>query len=306
MNGDAVRTQALTRHHGPKRALDALDLQVRAGGVHALVGANGAGKSTLLRLLLGFDTPDSGRAWVLGRDCGELSSADRACIGFVGEEPALPAAMQVQELITMQRRQYAQRWDAAALQATLRHFQVLPQQTTGRLSRGERAGLCLALALAQAPDLLILDEPTLGLDVVAQRAFVQALLAVGLDRECTVLLCSHQMAEVEALADELIVLERGRLRYQGEPEALAARVQQWQVEFPFRVPAMHGVPGLLSWRPLGAMTELLVMDAPEATLRQHLQGLGAARMAHGPVSLVRAIDGLLSQGHAGQEAGTDA
>lgn len=296
---DAIRLRGLTRCHGARRVLDALDLSVATGGVHALVGANGAGKSTLMRLLLGFDTPDAGQAWVLGRESAALGPADRARIGFVNDEHHLPAAMRVRELLAMHQRQHAARWDAAALQEVLRHFSVRPEQPAAGLSRGERAGLCLALALAQAPDLLLLDEPTQGLDVVAKRAFVQALLRVGLERGGTVLFCSHLMDEVEALADQLLVLERGRLRFQGEPQALAARVQQWQVEFPFGAPPLDALPGLLSQQPLGALTELLLLDADEADLRAQLQQLGAARMGHGPVGLARAVAALLSQHHAG-------
>ena len=293
-----IETCNLSRRFGTKLALDALDLRVARGGVHAIVGANGAGKSTLFRILLGFMTPDSGGARVLGLESAGLRAEDRARIGFVNEEHQLPSWMRVAELIALQRRQYAARWSDAPLNEVLAYFQVQADQRVAQLSRGERAGLSLALALAQGPELLLLDEPTLGLDVVAKRAFPEALLRVGLEQDCTVIYCSHLMDEIERLAEQLIVIERGRLRYQSTPEALCERVSLWQVEFPFRSPELKDLPGLLCSQPLGALTELLFLDQSEGSVRHALQARGAARMASMPVGLDRTINALLSQRHA--------
>jgi ABC-2 type transport system ATP-binding protein len=294
-----IETEALTRQFGSKRALDALSLRVAGGGVHAIVGANGAGKSTLFRILLGFMEPDAGRAQVLGLRSAELRAQDRARIGFVNEEHHLPPWMPVRELVALQRQQYAARWREAPLQRVLAFFQVLPQQRVAELSRGERAGLSLGLALAQAPELLLLDEPTLGLDVVAKRAFLDALMQIGIEQDCTIIYCSHLMDEIERLAERLIVIERGRLRYQGEPESLCQRVRLWQVEFPFQTPPLMDLPGLLNQQPLGGLTELLLLDQSEEAVRAQLQQRGAARMASMAVGLDRAINGLLAQCHAG-------
>jgi ABC-2 type transport system ATP-binding protein len=293
-----IETCNLSRRFGTKLALDALDLRVARGGVHAIVGANGAGKSTLFRILLGFMTPDSGGARVLGLESAGLRAEDRARIGFVNEEHQLPSWVRVAELIALQRRQYAARWSDAPLNEVLAYFQVQADQRVAQLSRGERAGLSLALALAQGPELLLLDEPTLGLDVVAKRAFLEALLRVGLEQDCTVIYCSHLMDEIERLAEQLIVIERGRLRYQSTPEALCERVSLWQVEFPFRSPELKDLPGLLCSQPLGALTELLFLDQSEGSVRHALQARGAARMASMPVGLDRTINALLSQRHA--------
>ena len=225
MNPWVIETESLTRRFGSKTALDDLSLRVARGGVHAIVGANGAGKSTLFRILLGFMRPDAGSARVLGLPAEQLRAPDRARIGFVNEEHHLPGWMPVRELVALQRQQYAARWREAPLNQVLSFFQVLPQQRVSELSRGERAGLSLGLALAQGPELLLLDEPTLGLDVVAKRAFLDALMQVGLEQDCTIIYCSHLMDEIERLAEQLIVIERGRLRYQCEPEALCQRVR---------------------------------------------------------------------------------
>ncbi|MBB5203197.1 ABC-2 type transport system ATP-binding protein [Inhella inkyongensis] len=300
-----IETERLTRRFGSKTALDDLSLRVARGGVHAIVGANGAGKSTLFRILLGFMQPDAGSASVLGLPADRLRAQDRGRIGFVNEEHHLPGWMPVRELVALQHQQYAARWREAPLNQVLSFFQVLPQQRVGELSRGERAGLSLGLALAQGPELLLLDEPTLGLDVVAKRAFLDALMQVGLEQGCTIIYCSHLMDEIERLAEQLIVIERGRLRYQCEPEALCQRVRLWQVEFPFQTPSLRDLPGLLSHQPLGGLTELLLLDQSEEQVRAQLQQRGAARMASMGVSLDRAINGLLAQCHAGTALHTE-
>ena len=176
MNAPVIDTRDLCLQYKGKRALDHLTLAIERGGIHAIVGANGAGKSSLFRVLLGFEAPSAGSASILGCDSAQLTPALRGRIGFVNEEHTLPGWMRVADVAAMQRRQYPQ-WNEARYADVVRNFNVLPDQQIAQLSRGERAGVNLALALAQSPELLILDEPTLGLDVVAKRAFLEALMA---------------------------------------------------------------------------------------------------------------------------------
>ncbi|MDQ3038898.1 MAG: ABC transporter ATP-binding protein, partial [Pseudomonadota bacterium] len=222
-NDYVIETRALSRRYGRKLALDHLDLRIPRGRIHAIVGANGAGKSTLFRILLGFLPQTSGQARILGRDSQQLTPQDRSRIGFVNEEHTLPGWMRVSAVIAMQRTHYP-RWNQNAFDEVIGHYHVLPEQKIAQLSRGERAGFNLALALAQGPDLLVLDEPTLGLDVVAKRAFLESLLYSNAADDITVIYCSHQMEEIERVADQLIILERGKLVNQSEPEDFCARV----------------------------------------------------------------------------------
>jgi ABC-2 type transport system ATP-binding protein len=180
-----IRTEGLCLSYQGKQALDNLSLQLPRGGVHAIVGANGAGKSTLFRVLLGFASVDAGTAEVLGCASCALTPQHRARIGFVNEEHTLPGWMRVSELAAMQQRLYP-RWSEDRYRQVLANFNVGDRQNIAGLSRGERAGVSLALALAQTPELLILDEPTLGLDVVAKRAFLDALLQTSLDDGATI------------------------------------------------------------------------------------------------------------------------
>lgn len=294
----AIETRALTRRHGSKLALDALDLALARGAIHAVVGANGAGKSTLFRVLLGFLAPSDGMAFVLGRPSAALTPEDRLRIGFVNEEHTLPGWMRVSEVLTMQRRHYAGRWDGRLFDGIIASFDLERHQRVGQLSRGERAGLNLAMALAQSPDLLILDEPTLGLDVVARRRVLDMLIdGVETDGR-TIVYCSHQIEEVERLADNLIVLERGRLLGMSPPEDFCARIRLWIADVPFRGPDAATVPGLLQHRRIDGVHHYTVIDQGTdfaGFLRMH----GARAIQDMPVPLDRAVDAFLARNHAG-------
>jgi ABC-2 type transport system ATP-binding protein len=292
-DGDlAIETVALSRRFGRKRVLDGLDLRLPRGAIHAILGANGAGKSTLFRILLGFLAPTGGRARVLGRDCGALTPEDRGRIGFVNEEHTLPGWMRV-AVVTAMHRCHHPRWSQAVCDEVLGHFRVLPEQRVRELSRGERAGLSLALVLAQQPELLVLDEPTLGLDVVAKRALVEAVLYGASAAQRTVIYCSHQMDEVERIADNLVILERGRLKTMAAPDELRARLRLWVAELPFQGPDPAALPGVLQVQRLDGFHHYLVLDQDDG-FAERLRGYHARSIQSMPVSLERAVDGLLA------------
>jgi ABC-2 type transport system ATP-binding protein len=300
VSGPVIETRALSMRFGQRLALDALDLRLEPGRVHAVVGANGSGKSTLFRILLGFLPAIAGEARVLGRDSRALTPADRARVGIVTEEHTLPTWMRVDQLIAMQRRHYPT-WDPEAFHQVIRHFHLERRQTVGQLSRGERAGLSLALALGQAPELLILDEPTLGLDVVAKNALLEALLEAGARTGGTLIYCSHQMDEIERLADNLVVLERGRLVCEAEPEDFCARVRLWLADIPFRGPDPAEIPGLLQARKVDNVFHYLVLDQGD-DFADYLRSAGALNVRTMSVSLSRAVDAMLARRHAGEAA----
>lgn len=292
----AIETVGLSKRFGSKWALDDLSLSVDLGRIHALVGANGAGKSTLFRILLGFMSPSAGSAWVLGRPSSELTPRDRSLIGYVNEEHTLPDWMRVAEIKAMRRREYLQ-WNEAVYAEVIGHYQVEPGQRVRELSRGERAGLNLAFALAQTPKLLILDEPTLGLDVVAKRAFLEALMYSNATAECTVIYCSHQMEEIERIADDLIVMERGRLLSHSPPDEFCTRVTHWITDIPFKGPDPEQIPGFLMRQKLDGLHHYYVLDQNEA-FAAFLRSEGARTVQCMPVSLDRAVNAFLAKNHA--------
>ncbi len=295
-----IETAGLSKRYGRKLALDHLDLRIPRGRIHAIVGANGAGKSTLFRILLGFLAPSAGRARILGRDSQQLTPADRGRIGFVNEEHTLPGWMRVSAIAQMHHREYP-RWNQRAYDEVIGHYHVLPEQKVGQLSRGERAGFNLALALARSPELLILDEPTLGLDVVAKRAFLESLLYSNAADDCTVIYCSHQMEEIERVADNLIILERGRLMHMSAPEEFCSRVSHWVADIPFKGPEPSTVPGLLERQRLDGLHHYLVLDQDEG-FAEFLRSAGARSIQSMPVGLDRAVNAFLAKNHAAPAA----
>lgn len=291
-----IETRGLTKRYGAKTVLDNLTLEVPSGRIHALIGANGAGKSTLFRILLGFVAPTTGDVRLLGRNSGELTAEDRSRVGFVNEEHSLPDWMSVSAVTAMQRRQYP-RWNERAYEEVIGNYNVLPEQKIGQLSRGERAGVNLAIALAQSPELLILDEPTLGLDVVAKRAFMEALMYSSGGQACTVIYCSHQMEEVERLADNLIILERGRLVCMSPPDEFCDRVSHWIADVPFKGPDPDTIPGLLQLQRIEGLHHYVVLDQDEG-FADFLKARGAKKVQSQPVSLDRAVNAILAKNHA--------
>jgi ABC-2 type transport system ATP-binding protein len=290
-----LQTNKLCLRFKNKHALDELSLSVARGGIHAIIGANGAGKSSLFRVLLGFEAASAGSARILGCDCAQLTPALRGRIGYVNEEHTLPLWLKVDELTAMQRRLYPA-WHEERYRSVLRNFNVLPGQRIAQLSRGERAGVNLALALGQSPELLILDEPTLGLDVVAKRLFLGAMMESSYSDGMTIIYCSHQMEEIERVADQLIILERGRLLHASAPDALCQRVLQWVAEFPFLPPDTSALPGILHTEHIDGLSHFMVLDQGEE-FAARLRLLGARSVYNMPVSLDRAINALLARGH---------
>ncbi len=293
----AVETHNLVRRFGGRVAVDDVTLCIPPGGIHALVGRNGAGKSTLYRLLLGFLAPSSGGCRVLGVDSAALPPAVRGRVGCVYESHPLPGWLRVEELRRMQSALHSG-WSEPTFREIASHFQLPAEKFVRQLSRGERAGLALALAVAASPELLLLDEPTLGLDVVASRAFLESLLFAGERELGTIVYSSHQMAEVERVADRLIVLDRGAVVAQSAPDELRSRITAWSIdEWPGeRGPA--AIPGLLEGRRIDGQFNIIVIDQGE-DFPQWLEAEGGRGIAPVPLGFERAMDAFLQ----GQGAG---
>lgn len=291
-----IETEHLSLRYGKKHALKDLSLRIPHGRIHALVGANGAGKTSLFRILLGFQSATEGDARILGRDCNALNEHDRGRIGFVNEEHSLPAWLRVHEVVAMQRNLYPQ-WDESVYRGIVGHFNVGEEQRVRELSRGERAGVNLAMAMAQQPELLILDEPTLGLDVVAKRAFLEAVLSSVEEAGCTIIYCSHQMEEIERLADNLIVMERGELMHMSSPDEFCERISLWVAEFPFLSSGAELLPGVLQVQRIDGLFHFIVLDQDE-NFGKLLEDKGARRAWQGAVDLDRAVNAFLTRNHA--------
>ncbi len=299
-----IQTKDLCKYYANKPALHQVNLNIPSTGISAIVGANGAGKSTLFRVLLGLLKPTSGSSTILGQDSQQLSHIERQHIGLVNEEHALPHWLKVGVLADMHRDMYPN-WDQSLYQEVVGSFNVSPQQKIAQLSRGERAGVNLAMALAQQPKVLILDEPTLGLDVVAKRCFLESLLFSREQSDCAIIYCSHIMEEIERVSDYLIVMERGEVKNQSEPENFVKRVSYWVAEFDQARPQLDALPGLLQSQFIEGEYHLTVLDQTQ-DFSQSLQQVGATNSYTVPVNLDKAINGFLAKNHVSNQARSQA
>lgn len=205
-----------------------LDLRVEPGEVRVLLGRNGAGKSSLVRCLLGHQKPSGGRVELFGADVWRRRARLMRRVGVVPEEPDAPPALTARELSRHCARLYA-RWDTAGVEERLHRFEVPVDRPVGRLSKGQKGQVHLALALGHSPDLLVLDDPTLGFDAVARRAFFEELVEDLAENETTVFLTTHDLAGVETIATRVALLAGGRLRVDEDLEALRERVRRVSV-----------------------------------------------------------------------------
>lgn len=239
-----IHTRGLTRYFGAKCAVHDLNLEVPRGCVFAFLGRNGSGKSTTIRMLLGLLRPDRGEASVLGCDSRELTPEMRARIGYLTEEHQLYGWMTVRQAGEFQSAFYP-RWNEKVFRGVIGHFSLKPEARVSDLSRGMRAGLCLALTLAPDPELLILDDPALGLDPVARRSLVESMIYLTRRADRTIFFSSHHLGDVERVADYLAVLDYSVLRACCPLEKFRESVQEVKLAFAGTPPPLPAIPGLL-------------------------------------------------------------
>jgi len=286
-----IRTNNLTCYYGRKRALLGLNLSVPRGSIFAFLGRNGSGKTTTIRALLGLLEPTRGSASVLGFDCRKIPPAGRGRIGYLAEGHPVYGWMRVRECGRFQSRFYP-RWNEKTFHAVAGHFRLDAGARARNLSRGQRAGLCLALALAPEPELFILDDPALGLDPVARRSFLEAMVYVTREAGRTVFFSSHIVSDVERVADHIAVLDDGILKAHCPVETFQDRVRRYTLRFPGAVPDFPGLPGLLQAEPAEGEMRLTLAN-PGKTILTDLKNLGASSVEEVPLSLEDALIAFL-------------
>jgi ABC-2 type transport system ATP-binding protein len=220
--GPALEADGVTVSYGRTRVVEDLTLAVPRGSVYALLGRNGAGKSSLLRVLLGQRPAAAGRVRLLGEDPWTRRTSLMARVGVVPEEPDAPPEMTPAQLSAFCRRLH-RRWDGAGVAERLRRFEVPADRPFARLSKGQKGAVMLSLALGHSPELLLLDDPTLGLDVVARDAVFQEVIGELADRGTTVFVTTHDLRAIEGIADHVAILHGARLVLAGALEALKAQ-----------------------------------------------------------------------------------
>lgn len=221
-----IEARGLTKRYGPKTAVDDMTFTVRPGKVTGFLGPNGAGKSTLIKTLLNIWRPSSGTAEILGIDSRRLGPGEFQRIGYVSEGQQLPEWMSVGSFLSYCRGFYEQ-WDDALAAALVRLFDLPPDRKLSHLSRGMRMKVALVSALAYRPELIILDEPFSGLDVLIRDELIESIL----DRasESTVLLASHDLAEIENFATHIAYIDQGRLWFTDEMSSVRDRFREVEI-----------------------------------------------------------------------------
>jgi ABC-2 type transport system ATP-binding protein len=293
MSDSVLETRGLTRYFGSKKIVDSLDMVVPRGSIFGVLGRNGAGKSTTIRMLLGLLEPTRGEATVLGHPSTDLPPAVRARIGYLAEGHHVYGWMSVRECGRFQSAFYP-RWNTAIFNGVIRHFGLDPKATARNLSRGQRAGLCLALTLAPEPELLILDDPALGLDPVARRSLLQSMIYVTRGDNRTILFSSHLLSDVERVADHIAVLHDGTLRANCSLDTFRERVRQVVLHFAGRAPELPPLPGLLQSFRTERELSLTFANYDTATERA-LHLLGAERLEMVPMTLEDAFISYLGE-----------
>jgi ABC-2 type transport system ATP-binding protein len=214
-----VEIDALRVTHWRKPALDTVSLGIRRGEVFALLGRNGAGKSSLLSCVLGLHRPAAGSVRVFGLDPWRERVAVLSRVGTVPEFPNAPHDLTAPQLVSLVRTLHA-RWDDEATERRLERFGIPRRVPFGRLSKGEQGAVMLSLALGHSPELLVLDDPTLGLDIVAKDEIFTALITELAERGTTVLMTTHEIALAEGLATHVAILANRRVAVAGHLESL--------------------------------------------------------------------------------------
>ncbi|MCA9320931.1 MAG: ABC transporter ATP-binding protein [Planctomycetes bacterium] len=271
MSADIVRFDGVRRRFDHQVVLNGLDFRLNQGEVYALLGRNGTGKTTALRILMGFLEPHAGTTTIFGRDSRHLRPDDRDRIGYIGEGHRLHHSMTARGLIDFEAATRPSFDRKEALEMLGRCG--LPQKKGVLfLSRGQRAQLALILAVAARPELLICDDPALGLDVVKRRELLDAIIDFLSERGGTVLFSSHILSDVERIADRIGILDQGALIVDAPLSELKERVRlrRWQPRDGQPLPEDDRV---LRSRPVRDGFDLLLRD-DDASLQAALQARG--------------------------------
>jgi ABC-2 type transport system ATP-binding protein len=291
-----IRCEGLTKSFRRVQALRDLQLEVPAGSIYALVGPNGAGKTTLIKILVNILRPTSGRCLVLDSDSRQLSAAQFSRIGYVSENQELPEWMTVDYYLNYLQPFYPS-WDDALAKELIRDFQLPGDRRLSDLSRGMKMKAALASSLAYHPKMILLDEPFSGLDALVRQEFIEGLLERAGDT--TILVSSHDLADMESFASHVGFLDHGRLQFSEEAATLAGRFREVEIVFPETPVVPPGLPA--SWSNLKTSDTLVrFVEARFDSERTHSAIAnffpGALHVSANPMSLREIFVALAREG----------
>jgi ABC-2 type transport system ATP-binding protein len=281
-----IETTDLRKSYPGAEALRGLDLAVPAGSIFAFLGRNGAGKTTTLKVLLGMTRPSGGSARVLGLSADDRASSVeiRRRAAFVSEDKALNGDMTVSAILRFTAAFYP-RWNRDLEARYLRRFEIPQAHAVRALSAGTRTKLALLLAFCRGAELLLLDEPTSGLDPASTEDVLQAVVSHVASDGITVFFSSHQLADVEQIADRVAIVERGRVALAGALDDLRASYCRVQAVFDHAAPSgVFTGPGVARVETAGRVVTAWSSAGPER-LAAEARALGSVSVDVFPVTL---------------------
>lgn len=267
MNEPVISIQSLSKSFQGNAVLEDVNLEVLRGETFAFLGRNGAGKTTTIRMMLGLLEPDSGQTRVAGLDPMTDALEIRRRIGYLAEDQQMFGWMTVAETMRF-TKPFFPTWDDTLAAKLLQDFDLSATAKVKTLSKGQNVRLGLLLALAHRPEVVILDDPTLGLDPIMRREFMRNVIEHLQGEGATVFFSSHLLYEIEPIADQVAILDRGRIVRQAQTEALRDEVKQFLLSAEDCKKAAD-IPGVLDMKPAERRTAIIVKDAQKA--RDHLQ-----------------------------------
>jgi ABC-2 type transport system ATP-binding protein len=286
MESWVIEAEDLRKTYGNQAALDGLELRVPAGSIYGFLGKNGAGKTTTIQLLLNIIKPNGGRANVFGVPIADLrgSTEIRRRIGFVSEDKGLYPYMTVGQIIRFTKL-FFPNWRDDLERRYLEVFSLPLKKKVADLSKGMGSKLMLLLAIARGADLLVLDEPTDGLDPAAVEEVLRELVALAASSGTTIFFSSHHLAEVEQIAEHVCIIDQGKAVVSGALDDLKTQYQRIQVVVDRELnEPVRWVDGVVKVRQEGRTLSLLVSRNVEAILAQ-IRALPGASTEQFPVSL---------------------
>ena len=282
MSENVIQTHNLTKVFECEKAVDALNLTVPQGSVFGFLGVNGAGKTTTVRMIMGHLHPTEGEVTLLGKNPWKHTEADRCRVAYVSDNMHLPGWMTPEHAIRLNASLYP-KWDSTLARRLLDELDLRSSKKYQSLSRGEKRRLCLLLAMCQNADVLILDEPASGLDVVARHKFLNLILEQVYDGKRTVFLSSHLLSDLERIIDRLAILHHGRVHLSGSLDDLKTDVRE--IHIPEIVPreSLDSHFEVMQYESRDHQTVAIVRDFDEARFRALCQQRewGDAAQVHG-------------------------